>query len=43
MVATKTCFTVVDLFKTPYAKTHFKRPCDAQNGTQQKRLHDVLA
>ena len=34
MVAAKTCFTVVDLFKPSYVKTHYKRPRDAQNGTE---------
>ena len=31
MVDTKTCFTVVYLFKSSYVKTHYKRPRDAQN------------
>ena len=34
MVATKTCFTVVDLFKQLYVKTNYKHPGDAQNGTE---------
>ena len=34
MVATKTCFTVVDLFKPSYVKTHYKRHSDTQNGTE---------
>ena len=33
MVATKTCFTSVGLFKPSYVKTHYKRPCDAPNDT----------
>ena len=34
MVATKTCFTGVGLFKPSYVKTHYKRPRDAKNGTE---------
>ena len=36
MLATKTFFNVVDLFKLSYryVKTYYKRPRDAQNGTE---------
>ena len=39
MVATKTCFTVVDLFKPSYVKIHVM-PKMARN---RSALHDVLA
>ena len=34
MVATKTCFTIVGLFKLSYVKTYYKRPRDAKNGME---------
>ena len=34
MVATKTCFTVVGLFKPSFVKTHYKHPRDAKNGME---------
>ena len=44
MVATKTCFTVVGLFKPSYVKTHYmyKRPRDAKTARNRSALHDVL-
>ena len=42
MVATKTCFTVVGLFKPWYVKTYYKRPRDAKTARNRSALHDVL-
>ena len=43
MVATKTCFTVVDLFKPLYVKTHYKWPVMPKMARNRSALHDVLA
>ena len=43
MVATKTCFTNVGLFKPSYVKTHHNRPCDAKMARNRSAIHDVLA
>ena len=43
MVATKTCFTVVDLFKPSYTKTHYKCPVMPKMARNRSALLDVLA
>ena len=43
MVATKTCFTVVDLFKPLYVKTQYKWPVMPKMARNRSALHDVLA
>ena len=43
MVATKTCFTVVDFFKPLYVKTHYKWPVMPKMARNRSALHEVLA